>query len=61
MKFCTIKNLFTLPLFLFSSALVFGQIGDRIPIDSIIPAEPTGMDYSPWLNDNLSSLVTNVW
>ena len=51
----------TVLLFLCSTKSAFCQIGERITIDSIQSAQPTGMNYSPWLNDDLNSLVANVW
>ncbi len=51
--------LFTL-LFL-ASFVGFGQTATRVKISYITPSENTGMDYSPWLNDNLSSLVASAW
>ena len=33
----------------------------RIPIAAIIPNHFTGQDYSPWLNDNLDSLVQGTY
>lgn len=33
----------------------------RILFSSITPSVNTGQDYSPWLNDNLDSLVQSVW
>jgi len=52
-----------LPLFisLFISALVSAQTPERITISSITPSEYTGQDYSPWLNDDLNSLVQFTW
>ncbi|WDF53492.1 T9SS type A sorting domain-containing protein [Mucilaginibacter sp. KACC 22063] len=37
------------------------QTEQRLKFVSAIPSEDTGQDYSPWLNDNLDSLVENVW
>ncbi|MBO0951755.1 T9SS type A sorting domain-containing protein [Fibrella forsythiae] len=33
----------------------------RLSITSVMPAENTGQDYSPWLNDNLNKLVQSAW
>ena len=33
----------------------------RIRLLSATPSEQTGQDYSPWLNDNLNSLVADAW
>ncbi|UOQ81383.1 Ig-like domain-containing protein [Hymenobacter sp. 5414T-23] len=37
------------------------QTASRVAITSIAPSVFTGQDYSPWLNDDLSSLVSEVW
>jgi hypothetical protein len=34
---------------------------NRLKIMGINPSEYTGQDYSPWLTDNLDSLVENAW
>eukprot|EP01137_Pigoraptor_chileana_P004685 Opistho-2@46661 len=41
--------------------LGFSQSIERIKIASITPSENTGQDYSPWLNDDLNSLVKSAW
>lgn len=33
----------------------------RISVDAIIPSINTGMNYQPWLNDTVTSLVAGVW
>jgi hypothetical protein len=33
----------------------------RILIDQITPTINTGMNFQPWLNDNLNNLVSSVW
>ncbi|WP_375448052.1 T9SS type A sorting domain-containing protein [uncultured Fibrella sp.] len=33
----------------------------RLSITAVTPAENTGQDYSPWLNDNLNKLVQSAW
>ncbi|RVT96532.1 T9SS type A sorting domain-containing protein [Mucilaginibacter limnophilus] len=33
----------------------------RIPFISVVSSQNTGQDYSPWLNDNLDSLVQEAW
>ncbi len=33
----------------------------RLLVDTITASINTGMNYTPWLNDNLSSLVASVW
>jgi hypothetical protein len=33
----------------------------RLSVDTIIPSLFTGMNYYPWLNDTITSLVTPVW
>ena len=42
-----------------------GSIADtspmRIPVDTIIASLNTGMNYQPWLNDSLNSLIESVW
>lgn len=39
----------------------FAQTEQRIKFTSIIPSVNTGQDYTPWLNDNVDSLVQDVW
>jgi len=39
----------------------FSQTEQRIKFNSITSSINTGMDYSPWLNDNVDSLVQEVW
>ncbi|SDT41588.1 Por secretion system C-terminal sorting domain-containing protein [Mucilaginibacter mallensis] len=39
----------------------FSQTEQRIKFDTITSSINTGMDYSPWLNDNVDSLVQEVW
>lgn len=34
---------------------------ERLPITTITASENTGQNYSPWLTDNLSSLVQSAW
>lgn len=48
-------------LFITLSLSSFAQTEQRLKFVSAIPSEDTGQDYSPWLNDNLDSLVENVW
>ncbi len=42
-------------------ALVCFSQAQRIAITSITPSLYTGQDYSPWLNDNIDSLVADAW
>jgi endoglucanase len=37
------------------------QTIQRVAITSITPSENTGMNYSPWLTDNLDTLIKSVW
>ncbi|MGN6178821.1 MAG: cadherin-like beta sandwich domain-containing protein [Mucilaginibacter sp.] len=39
----------------------FAQTEQRIKFATIIPSVNTGQDYTPWLNDNLDSLVQDAW
>lgn len=39
----------------------YSQTASRIPISAIYPTIATGQDYNPWLNDDITNLVTNVW
>jgi endoglucanase len=50
----------TLMLCIYSFAC-FSQTEQRIKFNSITSSVNTGMDYSPWLNDNVDSLVQQVW
>ncbi|RZK27563.1 MAG: hypothetical protein EOO63_13140, partial [Hymenobacter sp.] len=34
---------------------------ERIAITTITPSVNTGQDYSPWLDDNLTNMVQNLW
>lgn len=54
------KSIVFIILFI-TSFVGFGQTATRIKIAGITPSENTGQDYSPWLNDDLNSLVTSVW
>jgi hypothetical protein len=55
----------TAMLFIIGSLFVwnknYAQTATRIPITTIVPSINTGQNYSPWLNDNTSSLISNVW
>ncbi|MDR6564564.1 MULTISPECIES: T9SS type A sorting domain-containing protein [unclassified Arcicella] len=55
------RRLLLLVLFLIAPLAVFCQSPERIKISSITPSENTGQDYTPWLNDDLNSLVEFVW
>ncbi len=54
-------------LFIFTSICIlfygisFSQTGSRVSISSITPSINTGQDYSPWLNDDTTSLVADDW
>ena len=41
--------------------LCFAQTEQRIKFISVTASENTGQDYTPWLTDNLDSLVVNAW
>ncbi|QNF32356.1 T9SS type A sorting domain-containing protein [Adhaeribacter swui] len=43
------------------SFLSFAQQEERIRFTSIAASEDTGLDYSPWLDDNLQHLVQSSW
>ena len=43
------------------SFICAAQTGQRIYFSSITSSVNTGQDYSPWLNDNVDSLVQDVW
>jgi endoglucanase len=55
----------TAMLFIIGSLFVwnknYAQTATRIPITTIVPSINTGQNYSPWLNDYTSSLISNVW
>ena len=39
----------------------FAQTEQRIMFNSITPSVNTGMDYTPWFNDNVNDLIQDVW
>jgi hypothetical protein len=39
----------------------YAQTEQRLTFVSVQPSEDTGQDYSPWLSDNLDSLVQHAW
>jgi uncharacterized protein YjdB len=39
----------------------YAQTPTRISIASITPSISTGQNYSPWLNDDVTNLIANVW
>ncbi|GAB2685335.1 hypothetical protein GCM10027037_03540 [Mucilaginibacter koreensis] len=39
----------------------FAQSEQRIKISSVIPSVNTGQDYTPWLTDDLNSMVEDEW
>jgi len=45
----------------FFSLNASAQTEQRIKFTSITSSVNTGQDFSPWLNDNLDSLVQDVW
>ena len=53
--------------FIFTSVYIclcfvcYSQTASRVSISSITPSINTGQDYSPWLNDDTTSLVADVW
>lgn len=55
------KRILLLVLLFFAPFLSFSQNVERIKIASITASENTGQDYSPWLNDDLSSYVQSAW
>ena len=48
-------------LLMLASVTALPQTPHRIPIASISSSINTGMNYTPWLNDSLTSLVQSVW
>ena len=44
-----------------STYQVFSQTASRITITSITPSAVTGQDYSPWLNDDTTNLIPDVF
>ncbi|WP_435356801.1 T9SS type A sorting domain-containing protein [Emticicia sp. SJ17W-69] len=48
-------------LLFITSVVGFGQTPTRIKISAITPSENTGQNYTPWLNDDLTSLVQSAW
>ena len=55
------KNLTLLVLLFLFSVVGFSQTATRVQISNITPSENTGQNYTPWLNDDLTSLVQSVW
>src|SRR4051812_7461182 len=41
--------------------VVYAQTAPRVVITSITPSVNTGQDYTPWLNDDITNMVTNLW
>ncbi|MES2703270.1 MAG: T9SS type A sorting domain-containing protein [Bacteroidota bacterium] len=39
----------------------YAQTGSRVYITSITQSVSTGQDFSPWMNDDETNLVSNVW
>jgi len=54
------KLTFFILLFILS-VVGFSQTATRVQISNITPSENTGQNYTPWLNDDLTSLVQSVW
>ena len=50
-----------LMMMIFLYLISCAQADGRIAITTIVPSENTGQDYAAWLNDDLSSLVSNCW
>jgi endoglucanase len=55
------KTIFFIGVCLSILNIGYAQTGSRIPISSITPSISTGQDYTPWLNDDVTSLVADVW
>ncbi len=55
------KNFTLLFLALMICSASQSQNHNRVYITTVTPAVNTGMNYSPWLNDNLNDLIANVW
>ena len=55
------KKLTLFILLFFPSVVGFSQTATRVQISNITPSENTGQNYTPWLNDDLTSLVQSVW
>ena len=58
--FCVLKSCLLL-LVCSYSICCFAQTEQRIKFTSVISSVNTGQDYTPWLNDDITSLVQNVW
>ena len=54
------KLTFFILLFILS-VVGFSQTATRVQISNITPSENTGQNYTPWLNDDLTSLGQSVW
>ena len=46
---------------LWLSVCAYAQTEQKLTFVSVQPSEDTGQDYSPWLSDNLDSLVQHAW
>lgn len=54
------KFTFFILLFIFS-VVGFSQTVTRVKITAIKAGENTGQDYTPWLNDDINSLIASAW
>lgn len=61
MKIQILKNLLFTILLVITGLLSSPQSGERILAISVTPNINTGQDYNPWLNDDVSNLIPNVW
>lgn len=61
MMVCVKKILFIIALCVLVWDRGYSQTASRIPIASISSSVNTGMDFSPWLNDDVTKLVAKVW
>jgi endoglucanase len=57
---CVLKSSLLLLVFLFGNNC-FAQTEQRIKFTSVTSSINTGQDYTPWLNDDTTSLVQDVW
>ncbi|RYY16850.1 MAG: hypothetical protein EOO04_26310, partial [Chitinophagaceae bacterium] len=51
----------TIFLLLFACSLNYASATERIYFNSIAATPNTGMNFSPWMNDNTTNLVQSVW
>ncbi|RYY37108.1 MAG: T9SS type A sorting domain-containing protein [Sphingobacteriaceae bacterium] len=57
---CKVGKLFAFIILIFSLNSSYAQ-SQRVPFISVMASQNTNQDYTPWLNDNLDSLVQESW